>query len=123
MTGFSAGSEPAHIIATDDDPKLLAAVTNTLRDAGYTVFALYNGISATEAALRVPRLDLIVANTRIQGVSIVELIRRVREARPDIPVLHFGEPVQEPFPLVANLREPWTEEQLLGLVAELLHRR
>lgn len=53
----------------------------------------------------------------------MELIRRVREARPDIPILHIGEPLEDAYPLMANLREPWTEERLLELVAKLLHSR
>ena len=58
-----------------------------------------------------------------QGISIVELIRRVREATPDLPILHIGEPLAESFPRVANLREPWTEERLLELVEELVNTR
>lgn len=123
MTLQNAGSAAGKIVATDDDPQLLAALTYTLRKAGYTVFAIYNGLYATEAALRVPRVDLIVANTRIQGISVVELIRRVREATPDLPILHIGEPLSESFPRVANLREPWTQERLLELVEELVNPR
>jgi DNA-binding response OmpR family regulator len=123
LTPPSAGGAPKLILATDDDPKLLAAVTYTLRDAGYTVFAIYNAIYAVEAALQVPRLDLLVANTRLQGMSIVDLIRSVREVKPDLPILHVGEPLDDSFPGVANLREPWTDEQLLSLVGELVHPR
>jgi DNA-binding response OmpR family regulator len=122
LTLPSAGASKL-ILATDDDPKLLAAVTYTLRDAGHTVFAIYNAIYAAEAVLRVPRLDLLVANTRMRGMSIVELVRSVREARPDLPILHIGEPLDESFPGVANLREPWTGEQLLELVWRMVHPR
>jgi CheY-like chemotaxis protein len=122
VTHPNAGPARAQIVATDDDPELLAALTYTLRDAGFTVFALYNGIYAYEAAVRIPHLDLLIANTRMTGIGITELIRRVRDDRPDLPILHVGEPLEESFPGVASLREPWTDEQLLELVRELVTR-
>jgi response regulator RpfG family c-di-GMP phosphodiesterase len=118
----SPDTEPAsiQIVATDDDPSVLAAVTYTLRDAGYTVFALYTATSAYEAVVRAPGVDLLVANTRMPDMSIAELIRRVRERRPDVPILHIGEPLPDAFPGVANLREAWTKDQLLEKVRELV---
>ena len=51
----SRAREPYRIVAADDDPKLLANVTYTLRDAGHIVFAAYNGLSAFQlATTRVP---------------------------------------------------------------------
>jgi DNA-binding response OmpR family regulator len=123
VTPSTEAPAPAHIVATDDDPKLLAELTYTLRHAGYTVFAIYNGVYAAEAALRVPRLDLLIANTRMQGMSLVELIRSVRDGRPGLPIMHVGEPLDESFTGVANLSEPWTDEQLLNLVGELVNPR
>lgn len=86
------------------------------------MFALYNGIYACAQAVRVPGLDLLIANTRLAGMTITELIRQVRQAKPSLPILHLGEPLAESFLEVVNLAEPWTDEQLLDHVLKLVNR-
>ena len=119
-------SEPRRwrIVATDDDPKLLAKVTYALREAGHIVFAAYNGHAALQQALTPTELDLLITNTRLQGLTAVALIRRVREARPSLPILHIGDPlpVDEFTRNVPTLREPVTADALLQEIAALLGR-
>ena len=110
--------QPAwRIVVTDDDPKLLAVVVATLRDAGHCVFAAYDGDSACELALQISDLQLLVTNTRLGTTSGRELIRRVRAEKPELPILHVGEPLPDPDGLLRNvpsLREPFTPAQLLA---------
>ena len=111
------------IVVTDDDPKLMAFLVSVLQKAGNCVFAAYDGDSACELALMLPRLDLLVTNTRLGTVSGRELIRRVRAEKPGIPILHIGEPLPDPDGLLADvpsLAEPFTEAQLLAQVRGLL---
>ena len=115
---------PWHIVATDDDPKLLSQVTYALRDAGHIVYAAYNGFIALQQATSIPDLDLLITNTRLRGLNAAELIRRVREVRPGLPILHIGDPlpVDEHTRNVPTLREPVTGEALLEEIAALLGR-
>lgn len=113
------------IVATDDDPTLLELVVITLRDAGHCVFAAYDGRSACELALLIPELDLLITNTRLGNASAEALIRRVREDRPDLPILHVGRPLEDPRGVlgdVVNLSEPFTPEQLMAAVHESIGR-
>jgi DNA-binding NtrC family response regulator len=112
------------IVATDDDPKLLAKVTYALRDAGHIVFAAYNGHTAYQLACNTPELDLLITNTRVQGLGAVELIQRVREERPGLAILHIGEPlpVGKFWDNVPTLREPVSSEALLETAAGMLGR-
>ena len=89
-------SQPWRIVVTDDDPQLMAFLVTTLRDAGYCVFAAYDGDSACELALLIPDLDLLVTNTRWGIVSNRELIKLVRSKRPELPILHVGDHVHRP---------------------------
>jgi|SRR5919109_5692694 DNA-binding response OmpR family regulator len=114
---------PRQIIVTDDDPKLMAFLVNTLRGAGYSVFASFDAESAYVLALLIPDLDLLVTNTRWGTVSNRELIRLVRSKRPGLPILHIGEPMPNPDGLlddVPALPEPFTADQLLRRVRELI---
>jgi DNA-binding response OmpR family regulator len=114
------------IVAADDDPMLLALVVTTLRDAGHCVFAAYNAESACELALELNDVDLLITNTRLGTVSARELVRAVRQKKPDLPILHLGEPLPNPDGLlddVPNVPEPFTAETLLAAVQQLLARR
>ncbi len=114
------------IVATDDDPELLNFVVLTLREAGHCVFAAYDGDSACELALYLPQLDLLITNTRLATLTAGQLIRRVREMKPTLPILHLGNPLTENGPLgsVPGLREPFSSAQLLSAVeAIVLNRR
>lgn len=115
--------QPCRIVVTDDDPKLLAWVVSTLRDAGHCVFAAYDGDSALELSLLIPDLQLLITNTRLGTDSARELIRRVRQKKPELPILHLGDPLPDPEGLlegVPSLREPFTSGELLAAVTPLL---
>ncbi|MBA3892777.1 MAG: hypothetical protein H0X69_03640 [Gemmatimonadales bacterium] len=114
---------PWRIVVTDDDPTLMALLVGTLRDAGHCVFAAYDGNSACELALLIPDLDLLVTNTRWGIVSNRELVRQVRRKKPELSILHIGEPMPNPDGLlddVPTLRQPFTADQLLGKVRDLV---
>lgn len=114
---------PWRIVVTDDDPKLMAFLVGTLRSAGHCVFAAYDGDSASELALLIPDLDLLVTNTRWGIVSNRELIQLVRSKRPGLPILHIGDPMANTDGLlddVPALREPFTADQLIEVVRRLI---
>jgi DNA-binding response OmpR family regulator len=114
---------PWRIIVTDDNPELLAQIVTTLRDAGHCVFSAYDGDSACELALLIPDLQLLITNTRLGTQLARDLIRRVRQEKPELPILHIGESVLDPDDLlhdVPSLREPFTPDQLLAAVMALV---
>lgn len=114
------------IVVADDDPKLMAFLVTTLRNAGHCVFAAYDGEAACELALIVPDTDLLITNTRIGEVSGRQLIRLVRDEKPGLPILHIGEPLSNPDGLltdVPSLPEPFTADQLLASVRTVIVRQ
>lgn len=122
MAGSPGQGACWRIVATDDDPLLLSVIVTTLRDAGHCVFAAFDGDSACELALIIPDLNLLITNTRLGTESARSLIKRVREERPELPILHVGEPLADTEGLlrdVPSLREPFTPEQLLVVVSGL----
>ena len=112
------------IIATDDSRSKLSAIVDTLRDAGHCVFAAYDGQSAFELVAELPDIDLLITNTRLGHVDGPELMRRTRELRPNMPIIHVvhrgdANDATSP-PDVLTLREPFTPNQLLTAVGSLL---
>lgn len=111
------------ILLIDDNPTKLYALTQTLRDAGHSVFAAYDGQSALELVTILPDLDLLVTNTRLGLVNGYELMRRTRELKPDLPMLHVvhhGSRDGETPAGVPTLREPFTPNQLLLVIGSLM---
>jgi DNA-binding response OmpR family regulator len=114
------------IVVSDDNPKLVAHIVATLRDAGHCVFAAYDADSACELTLAIPEVDLMITNTRVGGITDRELIRAVREQRPDLPILHVGVRLANPDGLlddVPHLDEPFTGDELMAVVNSLLSPR
>ncbi len=119
----SPTSSPWRIIVTDDDAIKASQVTQTLRDAGYCVFAAFDGASALELIATLPEIRLLVTNTRLGFINGPELMRQARTARPGLPILHLvprreaagGEP-----PDVLTLMEPFTPEQVLLAACALM---
>jgi DNA-binding response OmpR family regulator len=111
------------IVVTDDDALKVSNVTQILRNAGHCVFAAFDGASALELIATLPEIRLLVTNTRLGYVNGPELMRRAREARPGLPILHLvarrGAPGSNP-PDVLTLTEPFTPEQLLVAVDALM---
>ena len=113
------------IVVTDDDPVLLTRLIGMLKAAHHAVFAAYDGLSACELAEYVPDLDLVITNTRLLNMDAPALVRRVRNVKPWLAILHVGDPLPQDGPLagVPTLREPFTSEELLAAIASVLAKR
>jgi CheY-like chemotaxis protein len=104
-----------------DYNQLLQSVTGLLRMSGYVVFQAYDGLAAVELCAALPNIRLLVLNTMGTGIDLTELVRQVREQRPDLPVLHIGSSVPDSLPHdVPTLAENFTSGGLLQTVEALI---
>lgn len=123
MSSSSGHRNGWRIIVTDDNTSKLSAIVHTLRSAGHCVFAAYDGLSALELVVQLPGIDLLITNTRLGAIDGPELMRRTRDVRPGLPILHVvhdGHSDKGTPPDVLTLREPFTPNQLLLVVGSLL---
>ena len=89
--------------------------------SGYAVFQAYDGQAAEELCLELPDIELLVLNTFGTGIDVGELIRAVRQRRPNLPVLHIGNSAPDSLPLdVPTLAEDFSADTLLRSVAALM---
>ena len=67
------------LLVVDDDPSLLLAVSDTLREEGYEVLTARRG---AEAMVRVAESlpDLIISDIRMPGMDGYALVRNLRSA-------------------------------------------
>lgn len=77
------------IVLADDHPGMLAAVTETLEQAGYTVVArAADGRSAVEAVTR-ERPDVAVLDVQMPRLSGIEVARAVSTAAPETAIVFY----------------------------------
>jgi CheY-like chemotaxis protein len=111
----------------DEDPAVVALIITALRQDGHAVFHAYDGRSAVELVYAMRQCDLVISNTRVDGMPGVDLIRQLRHDRPGQPIAYIANvgrstpeiEAQLP-PDVPILREPFTADELRTTVATLL---
>jgi two-component system, cell cycle sensor histidine kinase and response regulator CckA len=112
------------VLVVDDEPVLLHMMERILLEAGYQVCGASNALRALELAstLRVPPAVLL-SDIRMEPVDGPDLARLMRQASPSTRVLFVSgypeDPDHAPFP-APLLRKPFTPEQLVRAVAQVL---
>jgi hypothetical protein len=116
-------SEGRRIVICDYNA-LLLSVTGLLRMSRFCVFQAHDGHAAEELCVELPDISLLVLNTYGTGIDVGDLIRRVRVAKPGLPVLHIGSTIPSALPKdVPTLDEVFTPAELLETVSALIERR
>jgi CheY-like chemotaxis protein len=80
------------ILVVDDEPMVRALIARVLSDAGYEVVTVANGQAALDAARGAEvGFNLVVTNNYMPGLNGAELIARVRQDFPSLPILHIDD--------------------------------
>ena len=118
----------ARILVVDDEPMVRALIVRALTDEGYEVIAVANGRAALDAARGADTgFDLIVTNSYMPGLTGPELVARVRQDFPDLPILHIDDLVRRErlghLPSdIPTIYKPFSIATLTGAVRKLLAR-
>lgn len=115
------------IVVADEDKVAMAFIVKTLREDGHMVFHAYDVLSAVQLAHEMPSIDLVISNTKVEGIDGVGLILRLREDRPEVPIIYLANTGRSTPELEAMLpsdvpiiREPFTAEKLREAVGMML---
>ena len=79
-------SSTVNVLLVDDDPTIAEVVHAYLTRSGIAVQRAADGVTALAVAART-RPDLVVLDLMLPGLSGLDVCRRLREARPDLPVV------------------------------------
>jgi two-component system, cell cycle sensor histidine kinase and response regulator CckA len=121
------GSMPT-VLVVDDEPAVRQLACRILREAGYVCLEAESGLVALgKVQSDGQRLDAMVVDIRLPDLSGLDLVRLTRTLRPGTPALFISGYAQPAFEepqlqqlLQAFLAKPFTPEQLLGAVRQLL---
>ncbi|MEM9696907.1 MAG: response regulator, partial [Myxococcota bacterium] len=87
MTTETAGDSRGYLLIADDEPEPLRAMRRILRSDGFTVDAARSGDEAIAAIEAGRHYDAILSDISMPGLDGIELLRRIHERDPDVPVI------------------------------------
>ncbi len=118
----------ARVLVVDDDPTVAEVVQTYLARSGLEVEQAADGVTALAVAGRT-RPDLVVLDLMLPGLSGLDVCRRLREQRPDLPVVMLtalGEESDRILGLETGaddyLVKPFSPRELLLRVQSVLRR-
>lgn len=76
----------SHAVVVEDDRDIAHLVSEALREEGFAVMTLHDGVDGLAAALD-PDTELVVLDLLLPGMDGLEICRRLRSQRPDVLVL------------------------------------
>jgi len=117
------------ILVIEDDPSILRGLQLNLGMEGYTVRSAGDGETGLQLA-RTEQPDLVVVDVMLPRMGGLEVLREIRQADPDLPVLILSAKGQE-SDKVAGLQlgaddymvKPFGLKELLARIDALLRRR
>lgn len=74
------------ILLVDDDPNILQVLRRTLEKDGYDVIAFGDPLLAIEHLKR-EKVDLVITDLQMPGIDGIQLLDRVKNLHPHIPVI------------------------------------
>jgi two-component system cell cycle sensor histidine kinase/response regulator CckA len=119
------------VLAVEDDAMLLSLIGGMLERNGYHVLTAPDAERALSLLAEAhERIDLLLSDVLMPGLSGAELAQRAWELDPDLPVI-FMSGYADPTRFPAEVRErasgyvakPFQSETLLHIMAEVLSRR
>ena len=118
------GASMSTILVVDDEQSFRSLLSEALGSAGYSVLVASNGAEALEIAKEKDfQLPLVVTDFTMPGMSGIELLRTLRESRPEIKAVlltgHWIHPVPEDINAV-YLMKPCPVSKLVATVKQLL---
>ena len=118
----------ANIALVDDDKNILESVTMLLEQEGYHIRSFSDPAAALTALATTPP-DLAILDIKMPRMDGLELLRRLRQGAPDLPVIFLtskDEEIDELMGLNAGaddyIRKPFSQRLLLERVRAVLRR-
>jgi len=74
------------VLIVDDDSSIRNMLTIVLKKAGYDVTSSENGYIALDKLAK-ENFDLIISDIKMPGINGIELLKRIKAAHPEIPVI------------------------------------
>ncbi|MBD3337176.1 MAG: response regulator [Candidatus Eisenbacteria bacterium] len=118
------------ILVVEDDLGMAETCVKLFRREGLPAESVYSGEDALQRVLNDLEFDIVLTDLRMPGMDGTELLRRIKEARPEVEVI-----IMTGYGTIQNaiqamkigatdyITKPFDREELLGAVAQILESR
>ena len=89
---------PQAILVVEDEAMLLMIISETLRDAGFTVFEASNGYAAVDLLKTHPEITLLFSDIKMPGMSGYQVVEQGLTLIPNLKVVLTTGYAQDPVP-------------------------
>ena len=120
----TAFPEGLAVLLVEDNPQVRAFAEDLLRDLGCQVMSAADAAEALQLLDTQP-VDLVFSDVVMPGMSGVELARRIREAKADVPVLlatGYSDEIVKSGAEFAVVPKPYRPQELAEAIVTLLKR-
>jgi DNA-binding NtrC family response regulator len=115
------------ILVIDDEKLIRWSLKEILAQEGYDVDTIDSAGEAIKLAKDIP-YDLIIADLEIQDENGIEMLKRIKEFRPEVKTIilsaHPKLSIQPEFgdlEVLATIEKPFKSDQLLSIAKKVLH--
>jgi signal transduction histidine kinase len=119
---FRAGGGSCRVMVVDDDPLVVASTAAMLEDVGHIVAEALSGARALDMLRLGTKVDVVVTDHAMPGMSGSELARQIRLQWPDLPVIlatGYAELPSSVDPSLPRLSKPYLQEELVAQIAKV----
>ena len=78
------------VLVAEDEPTILALTTRMLSSEGYTVLPAASGVDALTLARKTDRIDVLLTDVIMPGMTGSELAARLTRERPGLPIVYMS---------------------------------
>ncbi len=123
VSSVSAAARICCVLLVDDDPLVAASTAATLEDLGHSVLVVSSGAVALNVVRSDAKIDLIVTDYAMPGMTGVELARHIHQVRPNLPVVlatGYADLPNVNDPGLPRLAKPYRREELAHMLTTLV---
>jgi|SRR5579883_1494420 len=114
------------ILVVDDDSLVAESTVSMLEHLGHRATVTSSGTAALEMLRTEPQIDLVITDQVMPGMTGLELARRMRQIRPELPIIlatGYSELIQRRAePGFVTLDKPYHLEKLATMIARVMTR-
>jgi CheY-like chemotaxis protein len=122
---LSRGEKSYRVLVVDDDPLVVASTAAMLEDVGHVALEALSGARALDMLHDGLKVDVVVTDHAMPGMTGAELARQIRLAWPELPVIlatGYAELPNAEDPGLPRLSKPYLQEELVSQIANVVGR-
>jgi PAS domain S-box-containing protein len=121
----AAPIKACHVLVVDDDPLVAMGTVAMLEDLGHSVVEVSSGKQALKVLETDAKIDLVITDQAMPGMTGTELVKIIREQQPKLPIIlatGWAELPDNPVPEFLRLSKPYRQEDLAIAIGRVLNR-